>query len=189
MPAPTGEPERAVTSFRHPRREDGKAVWNLVAACPPLDRNSLYCNLLQCAHFASTCLLAERDGEAIGWISAYRPPAEPRTLFVWQVAVGAAARGEGLGKRLVTELLASEGAREVEILTTTITRNNAPSWALFRATARALNAPFRSQEWLDRDRHFGGDHETEHLITIGPFATGSVAADAPAKNRETQNAL
>src|SRR3546814_13244218 len=63
--------------FRMPKAEDGAAISKLIAACPPLDRNSAYCNLLQCSHFADTCIVAERDGYIAGWISGYRPPSEP----------------------------------------------------------------------------------------------------------------
>src|SRR3546814_7010756 len=70
-----------------------------------LDDNSLYCNLLQCSHFAGTCALAEIDGRAVGWISGYLPPEKPDTLFVWQVAVHPEARGRRVGKRLIRELL------------------------------------------------------------------------------------
>src|SRR3546814_20772399 len=67
-------------------------------ALPILDTNSLYCNLLQCTHFAETCVLAERDGEISGWISGYRLVHDPEAMFVWQVAVHERARGRGLGE-------------------------------------------------------------------------------------------
>ena len=38
------------------------AIWELISACPPLDTNSAYANLLQCTHFADTCVIAEREG-------------------------------------------------------------------------------------------------------------------------------
>ena len=38
------------------------AVTALIAACPPLDRNSRYFNLIQCTHFADNCIIAERGG-------------------------------------------------------------------------------------------------------------------------------
>ena len=41
-----------------PDATDGVAVHDLVQRCPPLDSNSLYCNLLQCTHFAATSALA-----------------------------------------------------------------------------------------------------------------------------------
>src|SRR5690606_1536308 len=104
--APESAPERSATlKFRPPRAMDAARVHGLVAACPPLDRNSMYCNLLQCTHFADTCILAEEGDRLLGWISAYRPPAEPSTLFVWQVAVHTDARGTGLGGKLLMALL------------------------------------------------------------------------------------
>ena len=91
-------PDGARFLIRTPKKEDGQAIWDLIAACPPLDQNSMYCNILQCTHFADTCVLAERGGMPVGWLSAYFPPTEPETLFVWQVAVHEKARGEGLAR-------------------------------------------------------------------------------------------
>ena len=81
--------------LRQPTATDGANLFELVAQCPPLDGNSMYCNLLQCSHFADTSVAAETDGELVGFISAYRVPERRDTLFVWQVAVGASARGRG----------------------------------------------------------------------------------------------
>jgi len=155
--------------YRVPAAEDGATVHALIAECPPLDQNSLYCNLLQCTHFADTCILAEADGEAAGWISAYRPPAERETLFIWQVAVHERARGMGLGRAMIDALLSRDATRGVTRIKTTITPDNEASWALFRSVARRRDAPFASEAWFDRDRHLGGRHETEHLVAIGPF--------------------
>ena len=49
-----------------PKSEDGAAVHDLIAACPPLDTNSLYMNLIQTTHFAQTCALAREGGEVGG---------------------------------------------------------------------------------------------------------------------------
>jgi L-2,4-diaminobutyric acid acetyltransferase len=76
----------AMPELREPTSEDGAAVWQLIKDCAPLDRNSLYCNLLQCDHFASTCVAAELDGDIVGWVSGYIVPDSPDTLFIWQVA-------------------------------------------------------------------------------------------------------
>jgi len=167
--APSRAGEATALTFRHPVSDDGKRVWDLIASCPPLDQNSLYCNLLQCSHFASTCMIAERDGDLVGWISGYRPPEEPDTLFVWQVAVSENARGLGLAKKMIGALLASDGARGVKRIKTTITESNAASWAMFKGAAKALDAPIAHESFFDRERHFGGRHDTEFLVTIGPF--------------------
>ncbi|MEQ9449631.1 MAG: hypothetical protein RLN70_12130, partial [Rhodospirillaceae bacterium] len=42
-------------TFRRPTSTDGAAVWNLIGGLDALDDNSMYCNLLQCTHFAETC--------------------------------------------------------------------------------------------------------------------------------------
>ncbi len=157
--------------FRVPTLDDGKAVWRLIQACPPLEENSQYCNLLQCTHFAETCVLAERNGEAVGWLSAYRLPEDPETVFIWQVAVHPDARGVGLGSTLIDRLLARPGLAGVKRIMTTITPGNRASWALFESLAKRRNAPLQQEEWLKRGVHFSGDHETECLLTIGPWGS------------------
>jgi L-2,4-diaminobutyric acid acetyltransferase len=161
------EPE--ALRFRKPHKADGAAVWALIQNIDALDDNSMYCNLLQCSHFASTCALAELDGEPVGWISGYLPPDKPDTLFVWQVAVHPDARGRGVAKRLIHELLRRQECRKVRHIHSTITRDNAASWALFRAIADDLGAPIVDDPHFERDTHFDGQHDTEHLVEIGPI--------------------
>src|SRR3546814_6183592 len=50
---------RAEIHYRRPQKADGPAIWALIRSIQALDDNSLYCNLLQCSHFADTCALAE----------------------------------------------------------------------------------------------------------------------------------
>ncbi|MBU3825539.1 MAG: diaminobutyrate acetyltransferase [Candidatus Oceanisphaera merdipullorum] len=158
--------------LRHPQSTDGYQVNRLIDRCKPLDTNSTYCNLLQCLHFADTCLLAEDqfDGALLGFISAYRKPTEPNTLFVWQVAIDKRARGEGLARTLLTTLLASDACAGVTHLETTITADNAASWGLFESFARrqATDSSTRHQ-LFDQQRHFNGDSPSEILfrITLG----------------------
>lgn len=143
----------------------------LIAASPPLDVNSAYCNLLQCTDFAGTCVLAEREGRPVGWVSAYRPPATPECLFIWQVAVAAEARGEGLAGKMLDALLARPAAAGATALTTTITPDNAASWALFEAFARRHGARLERAPRFERDAHFAGAHETEWQARIAPLPT------------------
>lgn len=163
----SGEP---LVTFRIPRAEDGPNVTALIRNCPPLDTNSAYCNLLQCTHFADTCVIAERDGTIAGWISAYRPPADPDRMFVWQVAVDASTRGLGLGCRMLDELIARPAARGVTALLTTITEPNEASWKMFRSFAHRCGARVDKHPLFERERHFRGAHDTEFLVSIGPFA-------------------
>src|SRR3546814_11440491 len=91
--------------YRPPRQTDGTRIWALIRSIAALDDNSLYCNLLQCSHFAGTCPLDEIDGRAVGWIPGYPPPVTPDTLLVWQVAGHPEAPGRGVGKPLISQLL------------------------------------------------------------------------------------
>ncbi|XJJ61756.1 diaminobutyrate acetyltransferase [Novosphingobium sp. BL-8H] len=160
----------AAIVLREPHAEDGPAVSALIAASPPLDANSAYCNLLQCSDFAETCVVAESDGRLVGWISAYRPPSHPDRLFVWQVAVAAEARGQGLGGRMLDALIERPALRAVRELTTTITDANKASWALFGAFARRRGATLTRTLRFDRERHFAGAHDTEWQASIAPLA-------------------
>jgi L-2,4-diaminobutyric acid acetyltransferase len=155
--------------FRQPTKADAAAVWRLIADCPPLDRNSMYCNLLQCSDFAETCRIAEDGGALRGWVSGYLPPEDPQSLFIWQVAVHEAARGHGLAKKLLKDNWAGAAAKGARFLKTTITRDNKASWALFRSFAEDMGAPVKDEPWFEKDAHFGGEHDTEYLVTIGPI--------------------
>lgn len=156
-------------SIRPPVSTDGAGVHALIGRCPPLDTNSMYCNLLQCTHFGATSALAEAEGDAVGFVSGYSPPPHPDALFVWQVAVDERARGHGLAKRLIMDILERPGNEHLRYIRTTVTARNEASWAMFRGLARKLGAPTEDQVLFDQDEHFGGEHESEHELVIGPF--------------------
>jgi L-2,4-diaminobutyric acid acetyltransferase len=155
-------------ALRAPRAEDGAAVYQLIAECPPLDTNSMYCNLLQCAHFSATSVAAELNGELVGFISGYIQPDQPDTLFIWQVAVGEKARGQGLAGRMLKEILARPACAAVRFIETTITPDNRASWALFESLTNKLGTEIQRSVMFERQQHFAGQHETEMLARIGP---------------------
>lgn len=155
-----------IPSLRKPRSEDGAAIWELVRACKPLDENSMYCNLIQCDHFADTCVVAELNGEVVGWISAYVMPNDPDTLFVWQVAVSEKARGMGLGTLMLSAILNRAECDDVERIQTTITSDNEASWALFRKFGKTQGSTLDIQPYYTQSLHFRNRQETENLVTI-----------------------
>ena len=167
----------AAISLRTPIPTDGAAVHSLISRCPPLDQNSMYCNLLQCTHWAETCVIAERDGRAVGFVSGFLVPERADTLFVWQVAVAEEARGAGLAGRMLDALLERAACADVTRLETTITRDNAGSWALFRRFAQRHDAALEESTLFDRERHFAGGHASEVLARIGPFASARTRTD------------
>ena len=158
----------APVKLRLPTDGDGHALHQLVARCQPLDTNSVYCNLLQCTDFADTAIAAENaDGNLVGFISGYRPPARPDTLFVWQVAVDSSMRGQGLALRMLLALTARVAAHGVRFIETTISPDNAASHQL--GISHSTSVLFSSQQ------HFAGLHEDEVLYRAGPLPLDSDA--------------
>lgn len=165
----TTKPSASI-SLRKPTAEDGAAVHQLIASCPPLDTNSMYCNLLQCSHFSDYCIAAELDGELVGFISAYPIPNKANTLFIWQVAVSEKARGHGLATQMLKGILARPECNSYAYLETTITPDNQASWALFEGLASKLTIDLNKTVMFDKQQHFNGEHETEMLARLGPIS-------------------
>lgn len=155
----------STAKLRKPVADDGAAIWELVRACKPLDENSVYANVIQADHFRDTCVVAEVAGEILGWISGHMIPNDD-AFFVWQVAVSPKARGMGLGKKMLQELINREEIDGATALKTTITKDNAASWGLFRSFARQIGGQLSDAPHFRRDTHFGGTQATEYLVTI-----------------------
>jgi L-2,4-diaminobutyric acid acetyltransferase len=159
--------------LRKPDATDGAAIWELVKDCKPLDENSMYCNLVQAEHFRDTCIVAELDGDIVGWISGHMIP-DQDALFVWQVAVSSKARGLGLGKKMLLDLIERDACDGATHLRTTITRDNDASWGLFRGFARSIGGTLTDTPHYTRDTHFEGRHDTEHMVSITLPAAGDL---------------
>lgn len=157
-------------NLRLPELSDGRDVNELIARCHPLDRNSSYCNFLQCTYFSSTCIIAESERKLVGWVSGFRSPHMDCQLFVWQVAVAPEARGRGLGLRMLDALVMRPALAGITGMATSISPGNDASWALFQAFARRHDAELNHRPWLDRDIHFAGQNDSEHLVMITPRA-------------------
>src|SRR5690606_41582845 len=66
----------------------------------------------------------------------YRPPARPEAVFVWQIGVHPRAQGQGLGRRLLLELLRRPAAADATHLEATVGVSNTASARLFQSVAR-----------------------------------------------------
>lgn len=170
--------------LRVPTADDGAALHDLIAACPPLDQNSRYCNLLQVSHFANTAVVAELDGDIVGSITGYLKPEDPATLFIWQVAVHERARGRRLATRMMEAIVDRDFCRDVRFMETTIEPGNAASWKAFEKFAEARDAPTEQSLLFARDRHFAGTHNDEVLLRIGPFQSSRETTAARQQQQE-----
>ncbi len=158
-------------TLRQPQRSDGAALHNLIAACPPLDLNSIYAYLLLCLHHAQTSVVAEVDGELVGTITAYIPPQQPDSLFVWQVAVAPQQRGQGLGRRMLQHLLAGcMEQHQLRWMETTISPSNEASNQLFTRFARQQDAGCSTTTLFAANDFGESGHEEERLYKIGPWS-------------------
>ncbi|MDD2640567.1 MAG: GNAT family N-acetyltransferase, partial [Arcobacteraceae bacterium] len=87
--------------LRKPKKEDAKKIVNLIKVGGTLDLNSEYLYLLQTTHFQESCCVAVWEDEIVGFVSGYRIPNENNQLFIWQVAVAKALRGQNLAMRMI----------------------------------------------------------------------------------------
>jgi len=128
-------------------------------------------------------VVAEADDKLQGFVSGYRIPGRQHTLFVWQVMVAPAARGQKLGTQMILHLLRRLGP-SVRNLETTVTPDNQPSQALFQRLAKKLNTTCTTSPLFDSKAHIGGAHASEILWTIGPFASENQSAESPKETHE-----
>lgn len=158
-------------NFRSPTERDGARVWRLLARTGGLERNTCYAYVLLFSDFGQTCVVAEQDGELLGFVLAYRPPARNDELFVWQIGVAPEARGSGLGTRLLETVLAQPACEGVRYLTATVSPDNEPSRKMFAAAARRRGVAFSIQPHFDAAL-FGEAHLAEDLVRVGPLNEG-----------------
>ena len=155
---------------RQAEQQDGAALHDLIAASPPLDLNSRYAYLLHCLHHSQTSVVAEVDGILVGAITAYIPPQQQDTLFVWQVAVAEQQRGQGLGKTLLEYLLQNcIKPQQLRWMETTISPSNEASQRLFTGFSLAHNAGCTVTTQFSAADFGVSGHEEEQLYRIGPW--------------------
>lgn len=169
-------------TLAEPRTDDGAAMWR-VARAAGLDPNSPYKYLLFCRDFAGTSVVArdeggshagpgdgspaEEDGAVVGFVTGYRRPAAPDTLFVWQVGVLASCRGRGVASAMLDHLVAT-ARTPLRFLEASVTPDNEPSQRLFTGFAARHGAGVERSLLFAADQ-FPEPHAEEVLLRIGPL--------------------
>lgn len=169
-------PKSLGRQFRSPSLEDGPLLHELATVSGGLDVNTAYAYLLPGLHHASASVLAEMDGQPVGFVSGYHIPDLPdgnrsthgTRLFIWQIAIHPDYRGLGFASDMLAALLARPANAHVTHLDTSITLSNAASLRLFTALAKRLGAPIAPIATLGAHL-FPTGHEAETLYRIGPF--------------------
>lgn len=156
--------------YRNPIAKDGASVWELIRDTETLDLNSPYCYMLLGDYFNDTCMIAEHEGDIIGFISAFRSPRNLERLFVWQVAVARTHQRQGIAKNMLTYLLKQKACHGVRFIEATISPSNKASHRLFlsfaeeRSIPSTVTAGYGADMFPDRS-----NHEDEPLFVIGPI--------------------
>ncbi|WP_240546241.1 diaminobutyrate acetyltransferase [Paenibacillus artemisiicola] len=168
-------------TFRRPHVTDGAAIWQLAAETKKLDANSVYAYLMMCDMFADTCAVASLLDRLAGFVTAFRKPSQPDTLFVWQIGVHPDFQGAGVGMRLLRHLLEREELSGIRYVEATIGPGNQPSRQLFLRLAEGYGTQCRMAEHY-RKTLFPSEtvHDAELLFRIGPLqAARSATANLP----------
>ncbi|MEE1927848.1 diaminobutyrate acetyltransferase [Streptomyces sp. TRM 70351] len=157
-------------TLRRPTVEDARAMHTLVAESPVLDTNSVYSYLMWCRDFSDTSVVAQREnGSVIGFVSAYRRPAEENVLFAWQTATDPEDRVPGLPTAMFSYLARRTSAAGVTHLETTVNPGNRAVIMMINKWATSLSAPVLRNVLFD-SADFGSDHPDEILYRVGPFS-------------------
>ncbi len=172
--------------FRVPRIEDGRDIWKLVVESGALDENSPYCYLLLCRDFFETCLVARVGEELAAFVAAYKPPARPDTLFVWQIGVAGPFRKRGLGSQLLDRLIRLPACQACSTLEATVTPSNQASRWMFERFASRHQATCTVQTGFTSALFGGSAHQEEHLLRISPLPQRSAPqpSGGPQPNRQ-----
>ncbi|MCC3765490.1 diaminobutyrate acetyltransferase [Glycomyces sp. TRM65418] len=162
------DPSAGAFDLSHPAPQDGPLMWELAIEAGGLDVNSRYAYLLWCRDFAATTVVARSGERLAGFITGYRRPDAPDTLFVWQVAVGPDFRRRGLASRMLDHLVGSLRSEGVRVVESTVTPDNKASMHLFSSFAKANGADL-TRDVLFSEHELGSDHGPEVLHRIGPL--------------------
>lgn len=154
-------------TLRPPTREDASDMWRL--ASQAVDTNSSYSFLMLVEYLADTCAVAVDDrGTTAGFVTGFRLPNDPETLFVWQVAVADTHRGIGLGTQLLRAVAERPAIPRLRFLEATVTPDNEASASLFRKFARDRDTECREEDLFETE-DFPGEHDAEVRFRVGPF--------------------
>jgi ribosomal protein S18 acetylase RimI-like enzyme len=154
---PTTTAADAATRIRPARIEDGEALnlleretWSsLHAVTPPPEPGQPFFDE---RHPASDLLVAELDGEVVGYVRVARPTPLAVNAHVLQIqglVLAERARGRGLGKALMRAAEDEARRRGARRLTLRVLGHNAPARALYASLGYAVEGVLPEEMLLD----------------------------------------
>jgi len=126
---------------------------------------------LWCEVFSETSIIVEKkdSSKVVGFISGFIHPEKADTLFIWQVAVNESERGQGLGTKMLFQLLDRDICEGIHYVEATVSPSNEPSRRLFLGLARKFGTGWKISDYFKSDDFPRTNHEDEWLFRIGPI--------------------
>ncbi len=136
--------QNSAFSVRTVTEADHALLHRLAEACPPLDVHTPYTYWVLCTRFPETCFVLLHDGEPAGFLTAVR---SARELFIWQIGLLPAWRGQGLSQLLIHSAVSA--ARQGEAIRVTIAPDNLASLGAFQGYCRKHGLSWTEEKQFD----------------------------------------
>ncbi len=156
-----------IITIRKVTVNDIKEVYKLLVQNRPyVGLNSRYTYFLLARDFSDTCVVAEHEGNIIGFSSGYVSPSRSDTFFNWETVVHKDYRGNSLQKKM---LLYQIKNAKVDYFEGTINPSNKVSENNFFELAEVLNTKFQKRILFKEEDFEKDGHEAEILCRVGPI--------------------
>lgn len=159
--------------FRHPKpivrfpsEEDSAEVMELINESEISKYAALSRNILQKDLLSETSVVAELDGQIVGWMAAYKLPHDLETLFVWQLIVSEDERGLGLGSLMINSALNRDICEGVERVQTAIEADDGDTWRSFKRFAHSKNTDLNVETDYTHSLHKSKLDASECIVTV-----------------------
>ena len=158
--------EQPIPTLRAPKGQDKAGIIALSKGTGSDVMGDVHGSLVANRFSPETSVVAELDGELVGWALAYVLPFDPETLFIWTVEVSEAAEDTGLSSLMLGHLMRQNACLNVTRVQTCIPSDEEDNRALFRRFANWQRSkmkiePFVTQALFPRNRH-----KNQNLVTI-----------------------
>ena len=158
--------EQPIPTLRAPEGRDDADIAALASGGPSQVMSRVHGSLAANRFAPETSVVAELNGELVGWALAYVLPFDPETLFIWKVEVGEDVSDTGIAALMLGHLMRQDACSKVTRVQTSIPSDDEDAWSLFRRFASWQHSqmqiePFVTQALFPKDRH-----RNENLVTI-----------------------
>jgi phosphoribosylamine---glycine ligase len=117
--------------IRHPEESEFIRVRDVIAECQPLIAHPIHFYKIILRYFNRTALVAELDGQLIGFTFCLESQNFPGRYFLWQIGVIPSCRYLGVGPMLVRTMEEEIGLRDGKEIEVTVEPDNPASLKLF----------------------------------------------------------